>query len=232
MIFIFYLLSFFPALQNAGKIIEQFILQHFIASSANVIAQQLQSFMVNVHVMSWINVLALASVALLLIFNMVDAVNGVWHVKMTGYSALSLIIYFLVMLIAPILFTLLLLISSYVGSLPLLLHVANITFVKRAVLFLLPMLIEWITFMLFHWVMPSCHVRFRCALIAGLITMILFEVAKWGFVQYLHYFPTYQMIYGALATIPIFFLWVFLTWMIVILGALICNLLQVPWHVP
>lgn len=226
MIFIFYVLSFFPQLQSAAKSIEQFILQHFIAGSATAISHQLQNFIVNVHVMSWINVTALASVALLLIFNMVDAVNGVWHVKMTGYSALSLILYFFAWLIAPIVFAILLLISSYITSLPLLSHVAHLTFVKRPILFVFPSLIEWLAFTLFHWIMPSCRVQFRYALIAGLITMILFEIAKWGFVQYLHYFPTYQLIYGALATIPIFFLWVFLTWMIIIVGALICHLLH------
>lgn len=230
MIFIFYILSFFPQLQQAGKIIEQFILQHFIAGSATVIGQQLQNFIVNMDAMSWINVAALAMVALLLIFNMVDAVNGVWHVKMTRHSALSSFFYFLMLLIAPIVFTALLLMSSYVTSLPLLSQVAHSIFIKRPVLFLFPSFIEWITFTLFQWLMPSCRVQFRYALVAGFITMILFDGAKWGFVQYFHYFPTYQLIYGALATIPIFFLWVFLTWVIIILGALICHLLQQAQH--
>ena len=56
--------------------------------------------------------------------------------------------------------------------------------------------------------------------------MILFELAKWGFVQYLSYFPTYRLVYGALATIPIFLVWIYLSWTLVIFGTLIGHILQ------
>ena len=68
--------------------------------------------------------------------------------------------------------------------------------------------------------------RWRYAAIVGFITTIAFEIAKWGFVEYIRYFPTYHLVYGALASIPIFFIWVFLVWLIIIAGALLCCLLQ------
>lgn len=229
LIFIFYLLSFFPQLQNSGQAIEQFILQNFVASSAKVIAAAMQDFITHIHILSWMNIISLAFISLLLIFNIVDAVNGVWRVKnikMKHYLAFSFILYFIIIIIAPIVFAVLLLLSSYIASLPLLSNIVNINFVHKPFLFIAPFCIEWVAFSFFHWIMPNCSVYFRYAIFAGLITTIFFEIAKWGFVQYLYYFSTYQLVYGALATIPIFFVWIYVSWLIVIVGALICALLQ------
>ena len=67
--------------------------------------------------------------------------------------------------------------------------------------------------------MPNYPVRRTDALIGGLTASILFEVLKKGFGIYITSFPTYQTIYGALATIPIFLVWVYLSWIIVLLSA-------------
>ena len=229
LIFIFYLLSFFPHLQVAGQEIEQFILQNFVASSAKTIAGVIQDFLMHTHVLSWLNMLSLASIALLLIFNIVDTMNGVWHVKLIkikNYLAFSFILYLIIIVISPILFALLLLLSSYLASLQLLSDVLQINIVHKPVVWAMPFLIEWVAFTFFHWVMPHCRVYFRYAAIAGLLTTVFFEIAKCGFVAYFHFFPTYQLIYGALAMIPIFFLWVYISWLIVIVCALICAVIQ------
>lgn len=226
MIFIFYILSFFPALKIAGQQIEQFVFQNFVAGAASAIALQLQTFLNHVGVMSWWNVSALFFFAVMLVFSMVDAVNNVWHTTLKKDFALSFFIYIILLFIAPIIFTILIVASSYLTSMPFLVDMMKVAVIQRPLFFIFPLLIEWMTFSIFHWLMPSCRVYFRYALIAGFITMALFEVAKWGFVQYIHYFPTYQLIYGALAIIPIFFVWIYVSWLILIMGALICNIIQ------
>lgn len=225
-IFIFYLLSFFPILSQASAELERLILTHFIANSATLILTQLHTFVANVHHLSWLNIIALAFTAWLLIFNIVDAVNGVWRVKMSGFSAISLMIYWVALSLLPIIFAFILLFVSYLMSLPLFSTVSQFSFFQYFLWFFLPCVLEWLTFSLFHFLMPSCVVRWRYAMMAGFITTIAFEIAKWGFVQYVYYFPTYQLLYGALASIPIFFLWVFLVWLIIITSALICHLIQ------
>lgn len=225
-IFIFYILSFFPALQTAGKEIEQFIVNHFVASSANTISQELQNFVAQAHILSWTTVASLIFFALLLILNIVTTVNGVWHVSFHRDSFFSFAIYTLVLIVGPIIFAVLLLVSSYFTSLPLLSHIVEIEVVRRPFISVAPFLIEWTVFALFHWMLPSCRVYFRYAFFAGFITAILFEIAKWGFVLYFHYFSTYQLVYGALASIPIFFIWIYITWLVVIFGVVICYSLQ------
>jgi membrane protein len=73
---------------------------------------------------------------------------------------------------------------------------------------------------LYHFV-PNTHVRWRHALLGGLFAALAFSVAKWGLALWLKQVPTYATLYGAFATLPIFFIWLYLGWVIVLLGALI-----------
>lgn len=226
LLFVFHVLSYFPALSEAGHRIEQFIVQNFVASSATEISKALQSFVENMHVFSLPSVISLAIISLILIFNIVSAINTVWGVTIKKYLAFSFILYFIFVLIAPILLANLLLMTAYFTSLPIFSHVMHDTFISQPLFFALPVMVEWVAFSFFHWIMPSCRVEIRYAMIAGLLSTILFDLAKFGFATYLHYFPTYRLLYGALATIPIFLVWIYLSWLILIVSALVCHLLQ------
>ncbi len=68
-------------------------------------------------------------------------------------------------------------------------------------------------------VVPNCPVKIRHAFWGGLVAAILFESAKHAFAYYLIRYNTYELLYGAFATVPIFFIWVYWVWIITLLGA-------------
>src|SRR5690625_3632305 len=83
----------------------------------------------------------------------------------------------------------------------------------------MPFLVALIGFALVFLVVPNRRVRVRDALIGALVSAVLFEAAKRGFVFYVTHFPTYERLYGALAAVPLFLVWIYLSWVVVLLGA-------------
>src|SRR5439155_216607 len=83
------------------------------------------------------------------------------------------------------------------------------------------LLVDTAVFTLIYAFVPARTVPFRLALLGGLLAAIAFEAAKHGFRFYITQVPTYQVIYGALATLPLFLLWIYLSWVIVLVGAAI-----------
>ncbi len=219
-------LAYFPQFHGMGSTFRAFVLQNFVASSAGQITVYLDHFLAQMQSLSWMHTLALVFTSALMVYNMVSAFNTIWGVHLRRHLAFSFLIYFLVLLLMPIIFGVLMFVSSYLASLPMIAYVPGGNFFRQPVLLLLPYASAFLTFTAFNWLLPSCTVRLRYAAFSGGMTMLLFEGAKYAFSLYLNYFSNYRAIYGALATIPIFFLWVYLAWVIVLLGALWCRWLH------
>lgn len=221
-----YILSWVPAFKGVGPEVQKFILQNFVAGSANVISVYLNDFIGHLRELSMTNIGFLGVVSILLIYNMVGAFNEIWHVRMETHFAIAFAIYLLVLLITPILFAILLLVISYFSSFNMPVVHQLTAWITTPIAQVFPYLFELFIFSFFNYVLPSTRVRMGPAVVAGLITTGLFEIAKFGFGLYLHFVPTYRLIYGALATIPIFLIWLYVTWLIILVGALCCHLLS------
>lgn len=96
--------------------------------------------------------------------------------------------------------------------------------------FLSTVAISTAVFMLIYIVVPNTRVRVGPALVGAMAAAVLWEAGKWGFTQYLSYTSGYARIYGSIALIPIFLLWVYLTWMVILLGLSIAYYLQHGRH--
>ena len=91
---------------------------------------------------------------------------------------------------------------------------------------LLPLVFEFGAVVLLYTVVPNVSVRWRNTLAGGLFAAVLLEVAKYLFAAAMKYFTTYQIIYGAIAALPIFLIWIYISWVIVLLGAIVAATLH------
>src|SRR4030095_9936551 len=101
----------------------------------------------------------------------------------------------------------------------------RLSIVADAVLALLPFVFTCMALTLLYAVVPNRYVPLRDAMVGGVLAGIAFELAKRGFAVYIGRFPTYSLIYGAFATIPIFLVWLYLLWVVVLAGATLTAML-------
>jgi membrane protein len=219
----FWILSLFPAFSGIGLELQKFIVGNFVAHSAEMVSEQIEHFLDQTRELSWSNLIALVVVSVLMIYDITTAFNSIWHVKARRHLVLSFSFYSLILLMAPIVLGVFMVVSAHLAALP---FIENMAFLGKTFFSVLPFLVAFVGFTLANWALPSCAVPFRFAVLAGLITTILFEIVKYCFGLYMSYFPTYRLIYGALAAIPIFLLWIYTCWVIVLLGALVCRIMS------
>jgi membrane protein len=98
---------------------------------------------------------------------------------------------------------------------------------------LLPFAVTWVGLSVLYQLVPNCRVRWRDAIAGALAGALLFEAARNGFAWYVQDLANYQAVYGALAVIPILLIWIYLSWVIVLLGATLTAALDAfEYHDP
>lgn len=215
----------FPIFADIHQSVEQFVYDNFVPTASDVVQQYLSSFVENASRMSAVAISVLFIVALLLISSIDKTFNNIWQVTKKRRVITSFSIYWMILTLGPILVGASIAITSYIMSL-VTMGVEDSFGITNMFFRLLPLLSSLAAFILLYMLVPNKNVPFKYAFSGALVAAILFELAKKVFAGYLTAFPSYQAIYGALAIVPILFLWVYLSWMIVLGGAVITVSLQ------
>ncbi|MBQ2843250.1 MAG: YihY/virulence factor BrkB family protein [Alistipes sp.] len=162
----------------------------------------------------------MASVALLMLFWSViqlfsaieSAFNNIWEVKTTRSIARQWSDYLAVTLIVPILW----IVAYATGS-----HLEDVlrdTWYFNLLSRLLSMLFMWLMFTLLYLIIPNAKVKFTSALTAGIVAGTIFLLFQWGYVFLQKSMTSYNAIYGSFAALPLFLLWVQISWQILLIG--------------
>jgi membrane protein len=162
--------------------------------------------------------------AFMLMFTIERAFNSIWRVTRPRPLAQRLIMYWGGLTLGPILIGASLSITSYLVSISLGLA-RQIPFAAEALLRAFPVVLTIAAFSLMYFIVPNRQLRPRDAIVGGIAAGLLFELMKRGFAIYITKVPTYAMVYGAFASIPIFLLWIYLSWLVIVLGAIIAAAL-------
>lgn len=222
----FGILSFFNVFYGLWPKVQGLVLTNFVPTVAQSLSFHLVDVFKNLKALSLFNVVFLFFTCVLLLYNISCAFNVIWKVARPKpkHWIVTFLIYTILIFLTPIFIGFMFISTAWLVSLPFISEfLGNFLVVQRFFLSLFPYTILFLFFTFFNWLLPTCHVRFKDAAIGGLVTTILFEFAKNIFVIYLRHFPTYQILYGALAIIPIFLLWLYITWLIILFGGMISH---------
>lgn len=223
-----FLLSFFPPIQFIGVRVQHFIFNNLVASSGATLQKYVALFSGQVIHMSWIGVLALFVVVAMLMVSIENALNSIWKIpKRPGRYALlrSIGRQWAMLILVPLLLGVSLILSSYLVSLKILQYSVADIHLPNVILFVLPGGLVFLAFLAIYKFLPAVHVPVRNAAVGALVSTVLFEVSKELFSAYIYFFPTYKILYGAFVAIPVFLLWDYIVWLIVLFSAEITWLL-------
>lgn len=222
---VFALFAAFPVFSDISVQLKNFIFNNFVPAAGSVIQHYLEQFVTNVNKMTAVGAVGLIVTALLLMHSVDSALNEIWRSHKKRPLVYSFAVYWMILTLGPLLAGASLAISSYLLSLRWV-NVTGVTGLIDHALRIFPLLLSWLAFWLLYSLVPVKRVKPRDALIGALVAGALFELGKKGFALYVTMFPSYQLIYGVLAVVPILFLWVYWTWCIVLLGAEITVTLE------
>lgn len=213
------MLTWFPQYADFIQNLHDFVFLHFVPASGQAIQSYLGEFSQQARKLTWIGLIILIFSAFSLMLTIEKSFNNIWRVKNKRVGR-RLVFYWFVIFLGPLLLGAGFLISSYLLSSTLWLeHVDSVFHVNQTLFKLLPLLLAIITLTAMYYFLPSTRVSAGHALLGGVFSASVLELCKSAFVSLVSMSPSYQLVYGAFAVVPLFLIWVFLAWCVVLLGA-------------
>ncbi len=224
MLSLFSVSSYFESFET---VVMEHVVHNLMPSSQPIIEEYLMMFSMQAVNLKGPGLVVMLFTTLMLLWKIDQKLNGLWPHGLSRKWWVSILHYIGVSLLGPLLLGLSLVTSSYVLALPWLAETTPWLEKLTFGISLLPLLFSLMGFMALYKFVPVSSVPFKVAFVGGLFATIQLEFLKFGFALYVKWFPTYDLIYGAFASIPLFLLWLYLIWFIVIWnGALVVTLTQ------
>lgn len=217
--------STFPSFGVMTTQLKLFLLSNMVPESAGkIISVYMTQFSDKAARLTAVGSALLALTAFMLMQTIDHAFNVIWRVRRQRPLLQRFLIYWAVLTLGPLLVGASLSLTSYLVSLSLG-WVKGIPLIGGLPLNATPLLLTITALTLLYLAVPNRTVRFSHALAAGVVAGGAFEVMKKLFTLYLTEFASYTLVYGAFAALPIFLIWIYLSWLVVLLGAVIAAAL-------
>lgn len=215
------ILTIFPAFNEMRAAVQTSVFDFLVPEVGLVVLEYLESFSANAGRMTALSVVGLIVTSLLLLATIEGAFNHIWKVKEQRTLLVRLITFWALLTVTPLLVA-----ASFSATLNLFEQTGTLSSQFWAPFIgFVPLTIQFVGFTAIYQLIPNRPVRLMDSLVGGAVAALLFEVSKRLFAWYLAMAPIYETIYGALATIPIFLLWVYMAWSIVLFGAYVAAAL-------
>lgn len=220
------IISSIRALEPARQQLQQWIYSNFLPKSSVAFEQALNAFTEKSSNLTAIGVVFLFITTVMMLSTIEEAFNRIWGVCKSRGGIVGFMRYWTIISLGPIILGTAFALSSTVASMNFLSnnvggYELNFTFILSLFSFILTCL----GMFLLYWTIPNRSVPIKPALIAGLFTGIIFTILKNLFGFIMANFTSYELVYGAFAAVPIFLLWIYISWNILLIGVEICYAL-------
>ncbi len=221
LVVVFSIVSAFPVFETVTGTMQDYIFRNFLPAAGETVQAHLERFMTRAGTLTGVGIGFLVITALMLMNTIDSALNTIWRVRRSRPLVSKLATYWAALTLGPMLLAISILATSYVVTLSQMEGLAGAAVGGATTMLIrfMPFLSTCLALTLLYVLVPNCRVPFRYGLISALVATALFEIAKAGFAYYVAAGPVYTTIYGALATIPLFLVWIYVSWAIVLLGA-------------
>jgi len=217
----FALFARIPALRSTGDAIREYLVRGLLpAEITRTMLKYLAQFTGNANGLTLVGFGALLASALALLLTVENTLNRIWQVKKPRTVLRRLALYLGMLLTGPVIIGASLWATSHLlASSTALLHTRPAWFSQA--LIVVPVVLGAAGFACLFRFVPHTPVRWRDAIVGGLLAAIAFEVGKRGLAIYLANVPAYRTVYGAFAPLLVFLIWVYYSWLITLISALV-----------
>ncbi|WJF91399.1 YihY family inner membrane protein [Paraburkholderia bonniea] len=223
----FALFTAFPIFSSFQAALQGFLADHLMpAQFNNQIFRYLNEFAAKAKGLTTLGMIVLFVTSVMTMMTIESAFNVIWRVRKPRPLAQRVLVYWAILTLGPILIGASLSISSYLFT-----QSMAFTAVKH-----ISPVIGWalagaslpltaLAFTMLYVYLPNCRVEWRDAVVGGVCAALAFELARRGFGYYIRRIPSYTAVYGAFAVVPMFLLWMYMSWFITLIGAMVASAL-------
>lgn len=228
------LFTAFPLFEDFRSALHDFLSSKLMPEAVSSTAMDyLNQFAAKASGLTAVGSLFLFVTSITLMSTIDKAFNDIWYVTEIRPLMQRVLVYWAILSLGPILAGASLWASSVLAR-ESLGYVTHLSFLASFALAYIPFVLTTLAFTALFVYVPNRRVLWRDAFVGGVFTTLMLEILKTGFAFYVKQFPTYTVIYGTFATVPIFLMWMYLSWLVVLIGASIVAILPTfrrrSWH--
>ncbi|HEX3954804.1 MAG TPA: YihY family inner membrane protein [Stellaceae bacterium] len=230
------ILSAFPNFADTRQELLGLLFRNFVPAISEQASWWFQYFAASAAQATAIGTIGIAATGILLLVTVEDHLNALWRVPVPRRWTQRILAYWTLMTLGPLLIGMSLTLSTYLDTAARRVGFDPATLTQFASGWphffarLVPCALELTACSLLYCIIPNCAVRWRDGVVGAAVAAIMIEILKIGFAIYIGAMSSYQTVYGALAAIPIFLLWMYVSWLAVLFGAVVAANLP-TWRV-
>ncbi len=211
----------YPGLNSLREGMERFLLANLMPDTGLQLGVALAGFVKAAGQLTAVGIIGLVGAALILLISIESAFNKIFHVARSRRLAVRLLVFWTLMTIGPLLLGVGFSLFGIFTAIPLFSPTGEGADGDFLLGNIAPAVLGWIVLTVLYAIVPNRRVLLTDAMIGALFASVLLTALRYTFAFYALSMTSYQAIYGALAAVPIFLIWIFLVWIVVLAGAVI-----------